>query len=252
VIVDALTIVGPNLFRPTPGLGELQAAARRNGIDGLIVAPARPFDYALPPANDALAAHAAGLPRIARLGRVDPNQGSAGLTEARRCVRELGCTGLFLHPGEEAFKVRLAAAVLEVSAEEGVPVVIAAGLYGLSEPLQILHAVAMVPEATVILTSGGQINISGLSMIDAWAALERHAGLHVMTNGEYRQDFIERLARDLDPNRVLFASFTPYFDQGYELARVRSAALTHAERALVEGDNAVRLFGLDAETEGAA
>jgi predicted TIM-barrel fold metal-dependent hydrolase len=244
VIVDALTIVGPNLFRPTPGLIELQAVAASHGIDGLVIAPARPFDYALPPANDALAAQAAGVPRIARLGRVDPNQGVASLAEARRCVRELGCTGLFLHPGEEAFKIRLAAALLEVAAEEDVPVVIAAGLYGLSEPLQVLRAAAAVPEATVVLTSGGQINISGLGMVDAWAALERHPKLHVMTNGEYRQDFIERLARDLDPRRVLFASFTPYFDQAFELTRVSNAALTPVARALIEGDNAVRLFGL--------
>jgi hypothetical protein len=251
MIVDALAVVGPNLFRPTPSLGELLVAARKNGVEGLVVAPARPLDYALPPANDALAAQAAGLPLVARLGRVDPNQGAAALAEARRCVRELGCKGLFLHPGEEAFNVRLAASLLELAAEEDVPVVIAAGLYGLSEPLQILRAAALVPGATLVLTSGGQINISGLGMIDAWAALERHDGLHVLTNGEYRQDFIERVARDLDPRRVLFASFTPYFDQGYELARVRSAALTPAERALVEGDNAARLFGLAVETDTA-
>ncbi len=251
MIVDALSIGGPNLFRPTPSVVELQEAARGSGIDALVVAPGRPFDYALPPANDALAAEAKGMRRIARLGRVDPNQGEAAVSEARRCVRELGCAGLFLHPGEEAFKVRHAAALVKVAADEGVPVVVAAGLYGLSEPLQVLQVAARVPEATVILTSGGQINISGLSMIDAWAALERHAGLHVMTNGEYRQDFIERLGRDLDPHRVLFASFAPYFDQAFELARVRSAVLDPAARTLIEGGNAARLFGLPTAIEGA-
>jgi predicted TIM-barrel fold metal-dependent hydrolase len=96
----------------------------------------------------------------------------------------------------------------------------------------------------VVLTSGGQINISGLSMIDAWSALGRNHNLHVMTNGEYRQDFIERLVRDLDPRRVLFASFSPYYDQAFEVARVRSAAMDPTSRGLVEGGNAGRLFGL--------
>lgn len=244
MIVDALTIAGPSLFRRTPKFEELVKTALGNGIEGLVVAPGRPFDYALPPANDALAAQASGVAGVARLGRVDPNQAQGSVLEARRCVRELGCRGLFLHPGEESFKARAARGILEVAAEESVPVVVVAGLYGLSEPLQILQVAQQVPDATVILTSGGQVNISGLSMIDAWNAFERHDRLHVMTNGEYRQDFIERLATGLDPGRVLFASFTPYFDEGFELARVRNASLTPADQALVLGDNAARLFGL--------
>jgi predicted TIM-barrel fold metal-dependent hydrolase len=242
--IDALTVAGPNLFRESPVLADLRTAAKRRGIDGLVVAPARPFEYHLPPANDQLAKQAEGLSDIARLGRVDPNQKAAAVSEARRCLTELGCAGLFLHPGEEAFKVRTAAAVVEEAAAWGAPVVVAAGLYGLSEPLQVLQLAAAVPEATVVLTSGGQTNISGLSMIDAWAALERHPRLHVLTNGEYRQDFIERLVRELDPRRVLFGSFAPYYDQGFEFARVQSAHMDAASRALVEGGNAGRLFHL--------
>jgi hypothetical protein len=50
------------------------------------------------------------------------------------------------------------------------------------------------------------MNISGLSMIDAWLALTTHDNLYAMTNGEYRQDFIEGLAKELDPARVLYGS----------------------------------------------
>jgi predicted TIM-barrel fold metal-dependent hydrolase len=244
VRIDALVVAGPNLFRDTPGLPDLLTAAGRRGIEGLVVVPGRPPEYSLPPANDRLAQQAEGLSGVARLGRVDPNQKGAAVGEARRCLTELGCAGLFLHPGEEVFKARAAVAVLEEAAAWGAPVVVAAGLYGLSEPLQVLQLVAAVPEATVVMTSGGQTNISGLSMIDAWAALERNPRLHVLTNGEYRQDFIERLVRDLDPRRVLFGSFSPYYDQGFELARVGSAQMDDASRALVEGGNAGRLFGL--------
>lgn len=248
-MIDALSIAGPNLFLEAAALPALLTASAVNGVDGVVVAPGRPFDYALPPANDHLAQQARGLSQVARLGRVDPNQGAAAVQEARRCLQDLGCAGLFLHPGEEAFKARSAVGVLEVAAQEDAPVVIATGLYGLSEPLQVLQLASAVPDAVVVLTSGGQINISGLSMIDAWAALERHANLHVLTNGEYRQDFLERLIRELDPRRVLFGSFGPYYDQGFEIARIRNAAMEPAARELVEGGNAARLFGLTRGTE---
>jgi len=183
-------------------------------------------------------------PNVACLGRIDPLQGAKAVAEARRCLHELGCAGLFLHPGEEAFRVRSAIDVLQVAADAGAPVVVVAGVYGLSEPLQILQLADSVPDATVIMTSGGQINISGLGIIDAWTALERNSNLYVMTNGQYRQDYLERLVRELDPRRVLFSSLSPYYDQGFEVARIRSVTMDGEARSLVESANAARLFGL--------
>jgi predicted TIM-barrel fold metal-dependent hydrolase len=65
-----------------------------------------------------------------------------------------------------------------------------------------------------------------------------------MTNGEYRQDYIERLASDLDYERVLFASFAPDFDVRFEVARIRSARLTAQARQAIEQGNAARLFAI--------
>ncbi len=249
MIVDALVIAGPNRFRAGQELGHIIAAAEAMGLEGLIAAPGRPPDYHLGPANDHLfeAARATSFP-VARLGRVDPLCGAEAVAEARRCMTDLGCTGLFLHPGEEAYPIRQATSVLEVAAEHRVPVVVAAGLYALSEPLQIWELATAHPTVPIVMTSGGQINISGLGMVDAWLALQRAPNLHVMTNGEYRQDFIERLARDLDPARLLQGSFTPYFDMQYERSRVANARLDSAARSLVEGGNACRLFHLQPTT----
>ena len=54
-----------------------------------------------------------------------------------------------------------------------------------------------------------------------------------------------RLAAQFDHRRVLYASFAPVFDTAFERRRVRSARTTPEARRAIEGDNAVRLFGLD-------
>jgi predicted TIM-barrel fold metal-dependent hydrolase len=244
VRIDALTIVGPDLFRQAPDLAATTAEYAALGVDGFVAAPGRPIDYHLGPANDLLAEAAAGRTDVARLARVDPNQGERAVAEVERCVTELGCAGVFLHPGEEVFVIRTAVEVTRAAARLGVPVVVASGLYALSEPLQVLDLAELVPEATIVMTTGGQINISGLSMVDAWTAMRRHPNLHVMTNGEYRQDFIERLATQLDARRVLYATFAPSFDRGFETARIANAVLPDDVRHLVEYENAARLFGL--------
>lgn len=242
--IDALTVVGPDLFRDAPTIDETIHASATLGTDGLVVAPGRPLDYHLPPANDTLAITCRDRPNVARLARVDPNQGVAAIDEVARCVEELGCKGVFLQPGEESFTARRAVDVVRAAGTLGVPVVITAGLYAQSEPLQLAELAAAAPDTSLIMSTGGQINISGLSMADAWTALTRHHNLHVLTNGEYRQDFIERLAGELDPNRVLFATYSPVFDRGFETARITNARLEPDVRRAVESENAQRLFGI--------
>jgi predicted TIM-barrel fold metal-dependent hydrolase len=245
MIVDALMLLGENRFGPTLTVPSALAQCERLGIDKLVAAPARPLDYHLEPANERLAVAARGSGgRLAVLGRVDPLNAGAATAEARRCLDELGCVGLFLHPGEESFPVTAARHVFDVAAERRMPVVVATGWFALSEPLQVAQAAADVPDIPVVLTNGGQINISGLSMADAWLALISNGNLLVMTNGEYRQDFIERLASELSPERVLYASCAPVFDPVFEHKRIRSARMTDEARSAVEGGNAARLFHL--------
>lgn len=244
--IDALMLLGDNRFGPSLTVGDASRLARELELDAIVAAPARPLDYHLEPANQRLAGAAASSGgRLRALGRVDPLNGDAAVVEARRCLRELGCAGLFLHPAEEAFPVRSARRVLSVAAEFECPVVIATGFFGLSEPLQIAELAAAFPEVPVVMTTGGQINISGLSMVDAWLALTNTPNVHVMTNGEYRQDFIERLASEFDPRRVLFSSFAPVFDPRFERLRIRSARLSDEARAAIEHGNAARLFRLN-------
>ena len=242
--IDALMLLGENRFGRSIQVETALRLADELDLDAVVAAPARPFDYRLEPVNERLASRAdASDGRLWALGRIDPLNGEAAVREAERCLGDLGSAGLFLHPFEEAFAVRAARDVLEVAAAYDAPVVVATGYFGLSEPLQVAELAAAFPAVPLVMTTGGQINVSGLSMVDAWLALTGTPNLHVMTNGEYRQDFIERLGSEFDATRVLYASFAPLFDPAFERDRIRAARLSPDARQVIEQQNAVRLFG---------
>jgi uncharacterized protein len=73
--------------------------------------------------------------------------------------------------------------------------------------------------------------------------LEACANLRIGTNGVYRQDFLEECVEAFGPERVLFASMSPVFDQGFELDRARSIRMDEAARSLVLGENLIRVLG---------
>ena len=160
--IDALMLLGENRFGPTLEIGDALRVADELDLATVVAAPARPLDYRLEPANERLAVSAAESGgRLAALARIDPLNGRAAVREADRCLRGLGSVGLFLQPAEEAFPVRAARRVLEVASEHRAPVVVATGFFGLSEPLQVAELAALFPDVPMIMTSGGQINISG-------------------------------------------------------------------------------------------
>jgi uncharacterized protein len=243
--VDALALVGPSLFGVGQSAGQLLARMDAAAVDLTVVAPARPEDYVLPPANDGVAAlvrsHA---DRLAGLVRVDPNRPDAA-DEAERGLGE-GLRGVFLHPREEVFAVNdpRVDGVLRVCAEARVPVVVAAGFPWVSEALQVAELAARHPEVPIVMTNGGQLNISGLGQVDAFTALRTCPNVLVATNGVYRQDFLESVVRDVGADRLVFASASPQFDPVYEVLRVRLAAFGDGERDAVIGGTARRLFSL--------
>ena len=92
------------------------------------------------------------------------------------------------------------------------------------------------------MSHGGQINISGLAQADAFLAMEACENLCIGTNGVYRQDFLEECVAAFGPERVLFASVAPVFDQGFELDRARSIGMEDRDRPLVLGENTLRIL----------
>jgi uncharacterized protein len=243
--IDALCFLGVSRFgyqlAARDAIRELDAL----DISIAVVAPMHPRDGDLTKANAELARVAvASQGRFVTTARVDPWDGESALEELTRAVTEDGARAVMLHPDEEHFPIndfRLRP-IAERADELGVPVIVATGFHCRSEAVQVGRFASWCPHVPVVMTNGGQLNISGLGQFDAELAL-RLPNVHILTSGVYRDDFLERTVKTFGPERVLFASAAPQFDFAYELRRVHQVHLSDDQRQLLLSGNAKRIFG---------
>jgi predicted TIM-barrel fold metal-dependent hydrolase len=243
--IDSLLFLGISHFDGVLDPEQALASMDDVGTDSALVAPMHPHRGDFTDANDAVLAEAAASSgRLVPLCRVDPWEGADAVVELERAVSH-GARGLFLHPSEEHFRINdvRVRPLVESAATLGVPVMIAAGYHLFAEPLQLGAAARWTPDNPVVLTNGGQFNISGLAQFDAQLALA-NPNVHVQTSGMYREDFLEGVVATFGPERLLFASAAPVFEMSYERRRVDLAHFSDAERALILGGNAERIFAL--------
>jgi predicted TIM-barrel fold metal-dependent hydrolase len=215
------------------------------GIDNALAYPFKPISYNLDEANIALANDLRGFSdRLVGGARIDPWQPTA-TDSLRVAIEDLGLRALFLNPWEEHFRADLERLdpLLEIAHYHHLPVAVAAGYPWLSEALQICRLAQRWPLVPIIMTNGGQINISGLGQADATLAMQKASNLFIDTAGVYRQDFIEETVEAFGGNRVLFASGAPYFDQRYEIKRIILAKVDEKERLAMQFGSAKELIG---------
>jgi predicted TIM-barrel fold metal-dependent hydrolase len=245
LIVDSLTILGTSISGYELTAEELLASMDANGIDKSVIVPVQPKAYRLEPQNDAIAVTHARYPdRFIGFCRIDPRQGEDAVTELRRCVLRLGLSGLMLNPMEEGYTINEGHAVrlVKEAGSLGVPTIIAAGYPWVAHATQIRSVAEQAEEATIIMSHGGQINISGLAQADSFLAMDTCSNLYIGTNGVYRQDFLEECIDAFGAERVLFTSMTPVFNQGFELDRANSVKMEEADRPSVLGGNIMRIL----------
>jgi predicted TIM-barrel fold metal-dependent hydrolase len=244
--IDGLCFLGVSRFGYELDAGTAIRGLDAEGISAAIAAPMHPRDGDLAAANAELARSAQdSAGRFVPLARVDPWDGEPAVEELTRAVTN-GARGLFLHPAEEHFRINdeRVRPIAERASELGVPVMVATGFHCMSEAVQVGRFAQWCPDTPVIMTNGGQLNISGLAQFDAELALAS-ANVHILTSGVYRDDFLERTVRNFGADRVLFATYAPQFDVAYEHQRVHKVHLTGDERQLILAGNARRLFGIE-------
>jgi predicted TIM-barrel fold metal-dependent hydrolase len=249
MIVDAHVFLGSCLFGYGQSVDELLSRMDRLGIDRAVLAPVKPQEYHLGPANDLVAGCVAQHPdRLLGLCRVDPWLGEAAVAEARRAFGELGACGVYLDPWEENFQANddIVLPLVEQAGRHNRPVVVNAGHVRVSHPTQIWDLARRFPDVQFVACNGGQINICGMLLSETRRMLEACPNVLIETAGTYREDFLEEIVTEVGEERVLFASGSPVYDQEFEMARVRLAHLTEAQKAKVWGSNALTTFGIPA------
>ncbi len=245
MIVDAHVYLGPCLFGYGQSLEEIDSNKERLGIDKAVLVPVKPRDYHLGPVNELVADAVQKHPdRFMGLCRVDPWQKDASVAEVRRGFEELGVCGLYLDPWEENFQANddVVVPVMQEAARYHKPVVINAGHARVSHPTQIWDLAARFPDVQFVACNGGQINICGILLFEARRMLEACPNIAIETAGTYREDFLEEIATEVGEERVIFASGSPVYSQEFEMARVRFAHLSEAQKEKLWGLNALRVF----------
>ena len=243
---DFRVFLGQSFDGTFQSVDELLHSMDALGIEHALACPLKPISYNLGEANTALAAAIRGYSdRLVGAARIDPWQ-PAAVDSLCIAVEDLGLRALFLNPWEEHFRADLEQLdpLMDVARMHGLPVLVAAGYPWLSEALQICKLAQRWPSVAVVMTNGGQINISGLGQADATLAMQKATNLYIDTAGVYRQDFIEETAEAFGGERVLFASGKPYFDQRYEIKRVTLAKVDERDRIAMQSGSAKKLLGL--------
>ena len=244
-LFDAHVHIGRSLFGFEQSPDDVLPIMAQEGIERAVLVPLKPPAYHLGAENDRIAAAVRQYSdRFVGFGRVDPWQGPAALDELRRCLDELNLAGLFLHPFEEQFAANdeIVFPLVELLRERQLPLLLAGGYPTFSHPSQIGDLARQFPDVTIIVTHGGQINISGLLLGDAGRMLHANPNVIMETSGIYREDFIEDMVRELGTERVVFGSNSPYMDQPFEVLRIRLAHLSDDERDAIGQGNLRRIL----------
>jgi len=244
--IDGLAYLGASRFGYGLDADQLVDNLDREGIRAALVAPTHRPDHDFDRANTHIAQAAAESGRrLLPMARIDPWDGEGALRQLNHAIEELGARGLLLHPAEEYFRINdpRVLPLARRAAELGVPIIVATGYQGFSEPVQMTQFARACPEVPVILTNGGQFNISGLAQTDAGLALQLD-NVYVHTTGVYRDDWISVVVSTFGAERILFASAAPIMDSRYELIRVQLAHVPDEAKALMLDGNMTRLFGL--------
>lgn len=162
-----------------------------------------------------------------------------GVTEAGRIrellsheVRELGLRGLKVHgvPTQE---------MAEAAAELGIPILMHPPRVGPCEGI-----VESFPRVNFILAHLG--SFASRDWREHGAAIElarKHANLHLETSSVVFHPFLERAAKELPPEKLIFGSDGPLVDPRVEVNKIRLLGLPAATNRLIFAGNITRLLG---------
>ena len=175
--------------------------------------------------------------RLIGFGRLDPNQGEQAVVEARRCVEELGLSGIKLHPHAQKFEIdsvtvyRIAGWL--ASARPDIPIIFDNGK--LASPNQLIGDLAEAfPDVTFILA-----HMRGGDFIEVTAA---HDNIFIQTTGMPKKEVVQQCVDELGADRVMMGSDSPYHSMDDEVKKVEALQLSDGEKRMVFSGTAKKVL----------
>ena len=200
--------------------------------------------------NDHIAEVVARHPgRLVGFAGIDPKKGRAAVIETRRCLRELGLSGIAVDP----FRARMPAddrqfyPLYEACVEEGKPVIITIGplpsptMYmDLGSPMAVDHVATDIPELTIVCSHGGWPFTNEMIAI-AWRHERVYFETSLYENLPGSAAWVEA-ANTILMKKIVFASGYPARSFVDAVKLYTSLPLSDIARAHVMRDNALELL----------
>jgi uncharacterized protein len=204
------------------------------GIDRTVIFPISNVTYEA--ANEEIAAYVKRWPdKFIGFAKHDAKTEAGRIRELlQREVGTLGLKGLKLHGVPTA-------EMAEAAAELRIPILFHPP--GVAESLAIVRA---HPRVSFILAHLGSFGSrSGDEHDRAIDAARDLPNLHLETSSVVFVNYLERAAREVPPERLIFGSDGPLVDSRVELHKIRLLGLAPEHESLVLGGNIRRLLGLN-------
>ncbi len=216
-IFDMHLFLGKSLFGHNQTVEDLHQLSSPHELHGAVI-PLKPYDYLYPSVNADVAKIATQGKNWQQVLRVDPWR----LSEAIELIQNSISRVLYLHPFEEQFYPthENVKRVIEEASGRNMKIMIASGYLPFSHSAQVWALLKDFPKTIFIITHGGQINVCGMHMQEAFEIFTRFENTFFETSGIYREDYIEEAIDKLGSDRVIFGSGAPYYDFKYEIKRM--------------------------------
>jgi predicted TIM-barrel fold metal-dependent hydrolase len=242
----------PGFHIPGVAVEEFAAALERVGIDRVAIST---FASGIPFGNDAVAGAVSARPDLfIGYARINANYPDVMEDELRRCFDELGFKGIKIHPyGDQVHPDDPRYdPVWEFASERNVPVLShtwnslrhSDPLNAYCTPSRFANVVRDRPGVKLILGhSGGEWD----GIVEAIQVAKAFPNVFLDTaSSRLYPGAIEMMVAEVGADRVLYGSDVPFLSPVPQVGKIVHADIGEAEKRMILGQNAARLFGLDA------